>query len=89
MLALTGASVSYYDCLLTFDKEVARYWKRPITWPAGLYFANRYVALIGQVPVILGILIDWSERVAFTLLLSMLLSGADGVWYIVYRRKMS
>lgn len=50
-LALVGIALLYYDHLLTLPAERARYWTRPLTWPAAFFFANRYLAAGGQVPI--------------------------------------
>lgn len=51
-LALVGFTLLYYDHLLTIASERARYWTRPLTWPAAFFFANRYLAACGQLPII-------------------------------------
>jgi hypothetical protein len=44
-----------YDCLLTLDWEIPRYWGEAftLTVPNVLFFANRYGTLLGNIPVII------------------------------------
>ncbi|KAJ7321260.1 hypothetical protein DFH08DRAFT_889449 [Mycena albidolilacea] len=44
-----------YDCLLTLDWEISRYWSEAftLTVPNVLFFANRYGTLLGNIPVII------------------------------------
>ncbi|KAJ7214459.1 hypothetical protein GGX14DRAFT_63856 [Mycena pura] len=42
-----------YDYFLTLDWEISRYWRRGITIPTVLFFANRYGTLLGNVPVVM------------------------------------
>ncbi|KAJ7808317.1 hypothetical protein B0H14DRAFT_3482454 [Mycena olivaceomarginata] len=44
-----------YDCLLTLDWEISRYWGEAftLTVPNVLFFANRYGTLLGNIPVII------------------------------------
>ncbi|KAF9485255.1 hypothetical protein BDN70DRAFT_871667 [Pholiota conissans] len=42
----------YYDYLLTLPTEVSRFWNsRRLTWASSLFYGNRYISLIGHVPV--------------------------------------
>ncbi|TFY66696.1 hypothetical protein EVG20_g4394 [Dentipellis fragilis] len=44
--------ILYYDYLLTLSMEQERYWtKRSLNWPGCLFFANRYIAVVGHLPV--------------------------------------
>ncbi|KAJ7214450.1 hypothetical protein GGX14DRAFT_610916 [Mycena pura] len=43
----------FYDYFLTLEWEVSRYWRRGITSPSVLFFANRYGTLLGNIPIIL------------------------------------
>ncbi|KAA1473149.1 hypothetical protein DENSPDRAFT_839588 [Dentipellis sp. KUC8613] len=44
--------VLYYDYLLTLSMEQERYWtKKSLNWPGCLFFTNRYIAVIGHLPV--------------------------------------
>ncbi|PAV19218.1 hypothetical protein PNOK_0415100 [Pyrrhoderma noxium] len=45
-------TVLSYDFLLTMDKEVAYFWKLPISISSVAYFLNRYVGLFGAISVI-------------------------------------
>ncbi|KAI9432956.1 hypothetical protein H4582DRAFT_1018439 [Lactarius indigo] len=43
--------ILYYDYFLTLSKEIDRFWHpRPHTWASIIFFANRYIALLGHVP---------------------------------------
>jgi len=45
------AVILYYDYFLTFSREVDRFWHPgPHTWASIVFFANRYIALLGHVP---------------------------------------
>ncbi|EMD39206.1 hypothetical protein CERSUDRAFT_122642 [Gelatoporia subvermispora B] len=41
----------YFDYLLTFFTEVERFWMRGISWISVLYAANRYITLLGSIPI--------------------------------------
>jgi hypothetical protein len=42
----------FYDFLLTLDLEISRYWGTPLSWPTLLFFLNRYLTLLGNVPAV-------------------------------------
>jgi hypothetical protein len=46
-----------YDYFLTLGSEIERFWKggfdRGLNWASFLFFANRYLALLGYIPVTL------------------------------------
>ncbi|TFK92881.1 hypothetical protein K466DRAFT_594817 [Polyporus arcularius HHB13444] len=44
--------VLYYDFLLTFPLEVERYWAGGRSWASCCFFANRYMAVLGHLPVV-------------------------------------
>ena len=50
--------ILYYDYVLTFSDEVVFFWphENRVGWIASLYFLNRYVALLGYVPIVLRLL---------------------------------
>ncbi|KAA1473148.1 hypothetical protein DENSPDRAFT_851409 [Dentipellis sp. KUC8613] len=52
-LNLAAFVVLYYDYALTFPAELEYYW-RPgsFNWASGVFFINRYVALVGHLPVV-------------------------------------
>ncbi|KAL4073422.1 hypothetical protein J3A83DRAFT_4228433 [Scleroderma citrinum] len=57
-IAATFNVVAYtiflYDYVLTFTREVDRFWNQPRrTWAFALFIANRYIALLGRVPALL------------------------------------
>ncbi|KAJ7260124.1 hypothetical protein C8J57DRAFT_1471769 [Mycena rebaudengoi] len=43
----------FYDYFLTLEWEVSRYWGSPLTFPTVLFYANRYVTLFGNIPVVI------------------------------------
>ncbi|KAI0830123.1 hypothetical protein BC628DRAFT_1416450 [Trametes gibbosa] len=45
----------YYDFLLTFRQEVERYWTGTFSLASFLFFMNRYLSLLGHIPVIFGL----------------------------------
>ncbi|KAF7289790.1 hypothetical protein MIND_01353200 [Mycena indigotica] len=53
--------VILYDYLLTLDVEVSRYWGTRVTWGSALFFANRYVALLGTVPIVVEFSLTTSD----------------------------
>ncbi|RDX44984.1 hypothetical protein OH76DRAFT_1486712 [Lentinus brumalis] len=42
----------YYDFLLTFPFEVERYWAGGRSWASCCFFVNRYMAVLGHLPVV-------------------------------------
>ncbi|KAF8199512.1 hypothetical protein BJ912DRAFT_921926 [Pholiota molesta] len=45
-------AILYYDYLLTLPMEVSRFWNsRRVTWGSSLFYGNRYLSLIGHIPV--------------------------------------
>ncbi|KAH7912631.1 hypothetical protein BJ138DRAFT_1100129 [Hygrophoropsis aurantiaca] len=52
IVPLISYSILIYDYLLTFSVEVERFWRRPtLSWAYVLFFANRYINLVGHIPV--------------------------------------
>lgn len=56
--------ILYYDFCLTFREEVEFFWHRRINSVTLLFFANRYLSLLGNVPVILQSFASWSPNVS-------------------------
>ncbi|GAW06353.1 hypothetical protein LENED_008271 [Lentinula edodes] len=52
---LVESTIVIYDYLLTFDAEVERYWKQKtrFTFATTLFYVNRYLNLLGLIPIIL------------------------------------
>jgi hypothetical protein len=44
--------ILYYDYLLTLPLECSRYWGSRITLASGFFYLNRYLALLGHIPVV-------------------------------------
>ncbi|KAI0294108.1 hypothetical protein B0F90DRAFT_1670576 [Multifurca ochricompacta] len=51
---LIAFSILYYDYIITLSAEVEFFWpkKRRLTWPSALFLLNRYLAILGHIPVI-------------------------------------
>ncbi|KAI9068858.1 hypothetical protein FKP32DRAFT_1671903 [Trametes sanguinea] len=45
-------TILYYDYVLTFSEEVARYWGTRMSSMSLLFFVNRYLSLIAHIPII-------------------------------------
>ncbi|KAJ7436695.1 hypothetical protein FB451DRAFT_1307041 [Mycena latifolia] len=52
-LNLVAFTLLFYEYFLTLDWEVSRYWAVEFKWPNLLFFANRYGALLGNIPVVI------------------------------------
>ncbi|KAJ7020076.1 hypothetical protein C8F04DRAFT_1275505 [Mycena alexandri] len=50
-LSLLSFTVLFYDYFLTLDSEVSRYWGSKMTAPTFLFYLNRYLMLVGTIPV--------------------------------------
>jgi hypothetical protein len=56
---MTEAVLLYYDYLLTLSDEVDRFWHRgPHSWASIIFFANRYIALLGHLPFVWSVYAD-------------------------------
>ena len=77
---IKSSAILYYDYLLTFGEEVRFFWGRKRTNSVTvLFFLNRYVSILGNVPVILQSFRSWDDDVSsFTLSPSFLGGGGDG-----------
>jgi len=50
---LTAYSILYYDYFLTLSKEVNSFWRAGShSWASILFLVNRYMALLGHVPIL-------------------------------------
>ena len=62
----TSAAVLYYDYALTITSEIQYYWSPPsFSLSFALYVVNRYIGLIGPIPLFLEYLFELSEHVSF------------------------
>ena len=53
ILLMIDAVVLYYDYFLTLSREVDCFWHPgPHSWASIVFFANRYIALLGHVPLL-------------------------------------
>ena len=59
-------AILYFDYLITFGDEVRFCWRRRPTSATILFFVNRYLSLVGNVPVILQSFRSWDEAVSVT-----------------------
>jgi hypothetical protein len=56
---MAGYVLLYYDYLLTLSDEVDRFWHRgPHSWASIIFFANRYIALLGHLPFVWSVYAD-------------------------------
>ncbi|THH13065.1 hypothetical protein EW146_g7113 [Bondarzewia mesenterica] len=58
-LSLAYSVVIYYDYMITVIDEVELFWPphRRVTWPSLIFFSIRYFALLGQIPLVIGLFI--------------------------------
>ena len=55
MISLAFKALLYYDYTLTFGAEVSRFWRCRVgrhSWGTVGFFLNRYLAILGHIPVI-------------------------------------
>ncbi|KAI0259170.1 hypothetical protein BC834DRAFT_974494 [Gloeopeniophorella convolvens] len=52
---LISFSILYYDYIITLSAEIELFWpvKRRLTWPSALFLINRYLSILGHIPVAL------------------------------------
>lgn len=60
-----GITILYYDFGLTFAEELDRFWNKPFTLSSGLFFVNRYVGLLAQLPILVQLCGKPSPRVQY------------------------
>lgn len=69
--------ILYYDYFLTLSKEVDRFWHpRPHSWASIMFFANRYIALLGHLPFLYRV---YGDPCKVMVGLIHLLSGDDSL----------
>ncbi|OBZ67269.1 hypothetical protein A0H81_12799 [Grifola frondosa] len=74
-MASVAFALLYYDFVLTIPMEVERYWTGGLSWASSLYFVNRYLSVLGTIPVIVEYFMDVSEtRYVYS---SLLRGGSD------------
>ena len=80
ILLMIEAVLLYYDYLLTLPDEVDRLWhRRPYSWASIVFFANRYIALLGHVPFVYSVYADPCKMGVSPIL--RLLSAGDLFFY--------
>ena len=63
------AALLAYDYALTFSMEVERFWfSRKFSTTTALYFANRYIGLVGYAPILYQFLGAPGEDVRYSIL---------------------
>ncbi|KAF8273738.1 hypothetical protein EI94DRAFT_1172575 [Lactarius quietus] len=69
--ALCGYCILYYDYFLTLSREVDRFWHLgPHSWASIVFFANRYIALLGHIPLLYGVIANPCKTVDIQLFLT-------------------
>ncbi|THH04356.1 hypothetical protein EW145_g5588 [Phellinidium pouzarii] len=61
--SLVAFAILYYDFLLTFRDEVRFFWSRKLNSVTILFFLNRYLSVLGNIPVILQSFANWSPDI--------------------------
>ncbi|KAH8109389.1 hypothetical protein DFH11DRAFT_1515635 [Phellopilus nigrolimitatus] len=65
-----------YDTIITMDKEIKYFWSTPCTFVSLIYFANRYIGILGAVCGILGgSWKDWTIIITIDYILLMRVSA--------------
>jgi hypothetical protein len=52
-------AILYYDYALTFAREVEYFWPNPYrmgSWVSAVFFLNRYFAIFGHIPILIGLI---------------------------------
>ncbi|KAI0787570.1 hypothetical protein C8Q74DRAFT_616242 [Fomes fomentarius] len=74
-LNLAALCVLYYDYILTITSEIRFVWGSPSISPSFVLFvANRYVGILGHIPVFFEYLLDSSEHTYAVLFMSSIAS---------------
>jgi hypothetical protein len=60
-LVLIPFTILVYDYALTFRLEVERFWGTRLTWGTILVYVNRYLTLLGTVPVLTEVLLTTTD----------------------------
>ncbi|KAL4073419.1 hypothetical protein J3A83DRAFT_4090363, partial [Scleroderma citrinum] len=48
-------AIFVYDYMLTFGKEIDRFWKKPrLSWAFAFFIINRYLTLLGRIPAFMA-----------------------------------
>ncbi|KAJ6631865.1 hypothetical protein B0H10DRAFT_1062 [Mycena sp. CBHHK59/15] len=54
-------TILLYDYILTFEREVTRYWGTRLTWGSFFFYLNRYYSLFGTIPIIAEYLLTTTD----------------------------
>lgn len=60
-------AILYYDYALTFAREVEHFWPSPYrtgSWVSVIFFLNRYLAIFGHIPILIGLIPSMSCKVS-------------------------
>ncbi|KAJ7751542.1 hypothetical protein DFH07DRAFT_826351 [Mycena maculata] len=52
-VSITSFTILFYEYLLTLDQEILTYWGTGLTWATVLFYLNRYMSLVGSLPIVL------------------------------------
>lgn len=53
VLTCIVTAILYYDYALTLPMEIDRFWAtRSISWASGFFYLNRYLTLLGHIPLV-------------------------------------
>ncbi|KAF9446754.1 hypothetical protein P691DRAFT_707960 [Macrolepiota fuliginosa MF-IS2] len=52
--SLPAYTILYYDYLLTLGDEIRLFWSEKLTVTIVIFYLNRYIALLGHIPIIFG-----------------------------------
>ncbi|EJC99205.1 uncharacterized protein FOMMEDRAFT_31296 [Fomitiporia mediterranea MF3/22] len=62
-LTAVALTILYYDYFLTLGREIRLIWRKKSNLVAIVFFLNRYVSILGSVPIILQTYANWSKDV--------------------------
>src|ERR1700761_6381707 len=64
-------AILYYDYALTFSREVEHFWPNPYYrtvrtgWVSFVFLLNRYFAILGHIPIVIGLIPSKSCEVGY------------------------
>ncbi|EJD03495.1 uncharacterized protein FOMMEDRAFT_105557 [Fomitiporia mediterranea MF3/22] len=61
-LSLVAFTILYYDYALTLPDEVRFIWKKKTSLVTGLFYTNRYLSILGTIPIVLQSFGNWSAK---------------------------
>ncbi|KII90493.1 hypothetical protein PLICRDRAFT_697039 [Plicaturopsis crispa FD-325 SS-3] len=63
---IVGITILWFDMMLTFSDEVNLIWRHPKTTSSALFFANRYLLALANVPLLSAMMIRWDFQSCVT-----------------------